>query len=262
MYEPANKLLGIQWIYDTDEFSFQFDELQSHGRSLPSSKRSVLRITAAIFDPMGFLSPFLIQLKVMFQKLCVNKAHWDDPLPKEMADQWNKMLQEFEFLHGVTIPRCCFDPEKHPVSIQLHGFSDASELAYAAVLYLRTLDSDGSVTVNLVASKTKVAPLKRQFIPRLELLGALILARLTQVVARSIPKLSEHFFWVDSMTVLCWIRNDRVWKQYVQHRVDEIRKISDKKAWRHCPGHLTYLPEAFLLLNLMNRFPGGKVQLS
>ena len=83
--------------------------------------------------------------------------------------------------------------------------------------------------------KTKVAPLKRQSIPRL---GALILARLTQVVARSIPKLSEHFFWVDSMTVLCWIRNDRVWKQYVPHRADEIRKISDKKAWRHCPGHL------------------------
>ena len=105
-------------------------------------------------------------------------------------------------------------------------------------MYFRTLSSDGSVTVNLVASKTKVAPLKRHSIPCLELLGALILARLSQVVARSIPKLSEHFFWVDSMTVLCWIQNDRVWKQYVQHRVDEIRKISDKKAWRHCPSRL------------------------
>ena len=64
------------------------------------------------------------------------------------------MLQEFDSLHGVIIPRWYFDPEKHPVSIQLHGFSDASEHAYAAVLYLRTLYSDGSVTVNLVAFKT------------------------------------------------------------------------------------------------------------
>ena len=102
----------------------------------------MLHITAAIFDPMGFLSPFVVQLKVMFQGLCVNKAHWDDPLPKEMADKWNKMLQDFEFLHGVMVPRCYFDPEKHTVSFQLYGFS-----------------------VNLVASKTKVAPLKGQSIP-------------------------------------------------------------------------------------------------
>ena len=107
-YEAANKLLGIQWIHETDEFSLQLNELQSLGRSLPSSKHSVLHITAAIFDPMGFLSPFVVQLKVMFQGLCVNKAHWDDPLPKEMADKWNKMLQDLEFLHGVTVPRCYF----------------------------------------------------------------------------------------------------------------------------------------------------------
>ena len=236
-YEP-DKLLGIQWIHDTDEFKFYLSELKVHAISLPVSKRSVLRVTAAIFDPMGFLSPFVIQLKIMFQKLCINKSHWDDPLPTELAQAWNKLIQELEILQTIAIPRCYFQLEDHPVSIQLHGFSDAAEQAYAAVLYLRTLYSDGSITVRLVASKTKVAPLKKQSIPRLELLGALILARLSQVVISSIPTINERFYWVDSMTVLCWIQNDRVWKQYVQHRVDEIRELSDRKTWKHCPGSL------------------------
>ena len=132
-------------------------------------------MTAAIFDPMGFLSPFVILLKVMFQTLCVNKSHWDDPLPPDLAQRWNQLLESLNTLNMVVVPRCYFELGKRPERLELHGFSDASEHAYAAVLYLRTLYSDGSVSVRLVASKTKVAPLKKQTIPRLELLGALIL---------------------------------------------------------------------------------------
>ena len=234
----SNKLLGILWHHESDEFKFSLGDLQVYARSLPFSKRAVLRITAGIFDPLGFLSPFVINLKIMFQKLCVTKSHWDDPLPSEQAQKWSKLIQEFDTLQNVTIPRCYFDTKGCPVSMQLHGFSDAAEHAYAAVLCLRTLYTDGSVTVRLVASKTKVSPLKRQTIPRLELLGALILARLSQSITISIPHITEHFFWVDSMTVLCWIQNDKIWKQYVQHRVDEIRKLSNAKSWRHCPGHV------------------------
>ena len=140
-----------------------------------------------------------------------------------------------DILQNVAISRCYFQPEIHPISVQLHGFSDASEHAYVVVLYLRTLYSDGSITVRLVASKTKVTPLKKQSIPRLELLGALIFARLSQVVTSSITVINERLFWVDSMTVLCWIQNDKVW---VQHRVDEICTLSDRKTSRCCPGYL------------------------
>ena len=63
-----DKLLGFQWIHDVNEFKFHLGELQVQARSLPSSKRSVLRITAGIFDPLGFLSLFLINLKIMYRK--------------------------------------------------------------------------------------------------------------------------------------------------------------------------------------------------
>ena len=62
--------------------------------------------------------------------------------------------------------------ESDPESQQIHGFSDASEKAYAAVIYLRSTYGNGSVSVCIITSKTRVAPIKPHTIPRLELLGA------------------------------------------------------------------------------------------
>ena len=123
------------------------------------------------------------------------------------------------------------------MDIQLHGFSDAPERTYAAVVYIRSTYSDGQVDVRLVASKSRVAPIKKQTIPRLELLGALILARLVNKL-KSLDIESPAVLWTDSMTTLCWIKNERVWKQYVGQRVEEIRRLIPKDSWRHCPGEV------------------------
>ena len=207
--EP-DKLLGIQWFHEPDEFRFCFGELQAYAWSLPSSKRTVLCVTAAILDPMGFLSPFVVLLKWMFQLLCVQKSNWDDPLPSGLGQKWNQLLEGLNTLNKVIVPRCYFELRKHPERVELHGFSDASEHAYAAVLYIREIYSDGSVSMRLVAAKMKVTPLKKQSIPQLELLGAFILVRLTGVAKGLIPNLNCYFLWVNSKTVLCWIRNDKV----------------------------------------------------
>ena len=128
-----------------------------------------------------------------------------------------------------------FELNSKPIEIELHGFSDASSQAYAAVVYIRSIYENGGVRVQLVACKTRVAPLKRQSIPRLELLGAVLLARLCDKITKKGGELVTTY-WVDSMTTLCWIRNDKYWKQYVQHRVNEVRKLSSTSAWRYCTG--------------------------
>ena len=108
-----------------------------------------------------------------------------------------------------------------------------------AVVYARTVYENGNVDVKLMASKTRVAPLKKQTIPRLELIGATLLANLVSSLLNALEwNADEVFYWVDSMTTLQWIRNDRVWKQFVQHRVNEIKGLSSVQAWRFCPGSL------------------------
>ena len=230
------KALGLNWNTLSDELFFDFSSLHAYAKSLPLSKRSVLKVTAKIFDPMGFLTPFTIGLKILFQELCIGQINWDETLQGELLGKWNSLLDEIRCFETVRIPRCYFTAT--PVEIQMHAFSDASEHAYAAVVFLRSRYNDGRIDVRLAASKSKVSPMTKQSIPRLELLGALSLARLADKFKVSIGEIHKTIYWTDSMTTLCWIKNQRAWKQYVQHRVEEIRSLTSKDSWRHCPGHL------------------------
>ena len=123
------------------------------------------------------------------------------------------------------------------MKVELHGFSDASHRAYAAVVYMRSLYSDGRIDVRLVSSKSRVALLKKQSIPRLELLGAVLLTRPVNKFNSTVEQL-KTINWIDSLTALCWIKNARMWKQFVQHRVDEIHSLTSPDTGRHCPGDL------------------------
>ena len=96
------------------------------------------------------------------------------------------------------------------------------------MVYIRNTYSDGRIEVKLVASKSRVAPIKAQTIPRLELLGALILARLVNKL-KSIGAEYTTVLWSDSTTALCWIKNERVWKQYIGQRVEELHLGRDGK---------------------------------
>ena len=232
------KLLGIMWNSDSDEFTFCFSELVDLVNKLPTSRRSLLKVTASIFDPLGLLSPFVIKLKLLFQTLCQRRVGWDEPLAGNSLKQWNEFLSDFPVLNEIRIPRCYFDSDVIPNLIEVHGFSDASEHAYAAVLYLRTISKKGKIVTRLIASKTRVAPTTKQSIPRLELLGALILTRLVNTVLKNCPQKLSVTCWVDSTTTLFWIKNDKPWKQYVLRRVHEIRTTLSKEHWKYCPGSL------------------------
>ena len=233
------KVLGLGWNTDSDQLYFDLGEVIKYSCNLPPTKRSLLRLSTKIFDPLGFLSPFVIQLKLLFQQLCVDKINWDYPLEGLALSEWKKLLNELEAPSEIHIQRYYLNPNKKIVTSQLHGFCDASTRAYTAVIYLRCFYSDGVVDVNLVTSKTRVAPIKGQTVPRLELLGAVILARLMYSVYDALQFLLgdvRMFYWTDSYTTLCWIRNQKPWKQYVLQRVTEIRRLSCSGNWKFCPG--------------------------
>jgi len=97
-----------------------------------------------------------------------------------------------------------------------------------------------STRVRLIESKTRVAPLRKQTIPRLELLAVLILARLTARIKTTLEQclvISLVQCWTDSNNVLYWIKGkDKEWKQFVNHRVEEIRQLLPTDVWAHVPG--------------------------
>ena len=74
------KVLGVNWNTGSHELFFKFDDLITFAKCLPVTKRSLLKLTAKIFDPLGLLSPFTIRLKTMFQILCCDKIDWDEEL--------------------------------------------------------------------------------------------------------------------------------------------------------------------------------------
>ncbi|KAK3756708.1 hypothetical protein RRG08_035464 [Elysia crispata] len=122
---------------------------------------------------------------------------------------------------------------------ELIVFADASEKAYGCCVYLRTT-VNGQVFVNLVTSKTRVAPLKKTTLPRLELLAALLAARLLKFVTSALQLETtgnSYTCWSDSQVALSWIKSNAAkWKQFVQNRVLEIQELTSPERWHFCPG--------------------------
>ena len=139
---------------------------------MPLTKRNILCVGAKFFDPMGVISPIVIISKIYFQKVCLlNNIYWDDQLPDDIATGWSNYLQQLASIKRIVIPRYFFcDTVDVITNINLHGFCDSSNQAYCAVIYAQTETSSGTIS-RILISKTKVAPIKKLSIPRLELLS-------------------------------------------------------------------------------------------
>ena len=234
------RILGVRWNIPSDFFVFSFDDVATIAVGLEPTKRNVVATVGRFYDPLGFISPIVIRFKLLFQELCEAKVSWDLPLEGELLRSWHSLIADL--LHGqpVSIPRCYFDGVSSEVkTYELCGFCDASTRAYAAVVYL-VMHTDTGRFVQFVVSKTRVAPVQRQTVPRLELLSALLLARLVASVTEALTlqlTLNPPKCFTDSKVALFWIRGlEKEWKQFIQNRVNEIRKLVPSECWDHCPG--------------------------
>ena len=107
-FDHTSRILGVAWNSARDVFSFDFTELSEHVNTTEVTKRSILRLTAKIFDPLGLVSSFVAQLKVLFQDLYVGEDECDSPLSGELLLKWKKITSELNCLEEVMVPRCYF----------------------------------------------------------------------------------------------------------------------------------------------------------
>lgn len=225
------KTLGIQWNPSSDDMSFN---IPIPDVSINPTKRSFLSQAARLYDPLGWLAPSTIIVKILFQQLWKASIDWDDALPQEIASQWATLQKSICCLKSLKIPRWVNWNSR--CKVEVHGFCDASTAAYAAVVFLRVTSEDGYVSVHNLTAKTKVAPLKVISLPRLELCGAALLTKLIEDV-QSAMTFSENVCvtcWTDSTIVLAWLcANPSRFSVYVANRISEVQRSLPDAHWRH-----------------------------
>lgn len=194
----------MEYNSSQDHFRFSSTDLSAEESSI--TKREVLSDSAKIFDPLGLISCVTILPKIIFQRLWERGTAWDEPLPPDNQKEWLNWRTQLPEISAIRIPRCYTPVGSDIVDRQLIGFSDASEKAYCGVVYLRSFDTAGGVYTSLVMAKTRVAPIKKVTLPRLELCGAHLLSQLMKHLQEilAIPTCKLYAF-TDSTIVLYWI---------------------------------------------------------
>ena len=236
---PTVKVLGVVWDPGEDSLWFSVADIAEVAATTEPTKRNVVSIIGKFFDPLGYLAPVIIRFKKLFQRLCEHQVQWDGVLPENLQREWKLLVDDLQHSKPISIPRNYLQGIAGEVcSYSLCGFCDASTTAYAAVVYLvARMEKEGEGSVRFLASKTRIAPRQTVTIPRLELLSALLLARLVTTVLSALEPCLEVECYTDSTVALHWIKGTcKEWKQFVQNRVNEISQKTPPELWNHCPG--------------------------
>ncbi|CAH4033564.1 unnamed protein product [Pieris brassicae] len=221
-----SKTLGVYWNPKEDCFMFQ----SSFDFSNKTSKIALLSDISKLFDPLGWLAPAITAMKIIFQQVWKQNIKWDDQIPTSIFKKWKQFKEVIELsISKIRIPRWL---QTSPDStLELHGFCDASNKAYAAVIYCRINNK-----VSLVAAKTKLVPVKGKIsIPRGELCGAVLLTKLFNKVKACLGyNKIKCYGWTDSMVTLGWIQGQpEKWKPFVSNRVKQIVQDMPSNTWRY-----------------------------
>lgn len=230
--EYITSALGVSWEQLGDVFRFTFEPKQS---ITAITKRSILSVASTLFDPLGLLSPIIIVAKMILQELWLLHITWDESVPQALHDAWKQYIASLEELPTISVPRYCMQPNS--TNIQLHGFCDASIRAYGCCIYLRTQGKDNKIAVQLWTAKSRVAPVRKQSLPKLELCAAHLLARLLCKTKELLDGQEiTTFLWSDSQIVLHWIKQHSVTlSTFVGNRISEIQDLTSKATWRFVP---------------------------
>ena len=234
--ETVVNVLGLLW--DTSQ-----DTLQLAGKRYPSlestqpTKREVLQDLSKTFDPLGVLTPVTISAKLFMQQLWQQKLNWDQPIPSKLTATWNNVVTNLAQTPNLAIPRRYLQ-FKTEQPLTLHVFVDASMKAYGTTIYICQ-----GMQSSFVIAKARVAPLKPLTLPKLELMAAVIGARLCQFVLSSLDQLHPKIvMWSDSQIALHWLLSTKKLQPFVANRTQEIHNLVPGAMWNYCPTHVELLP--------------------
>jgi hypothetical protein len=221
--EGDGGLLGLGWQTPSDELRVLVPEPTG-----VRTRRTLLGYFASVFDPLGWLTPWIIGLRFEFQQLwSVDGMGWDTPLPEDAQARVDELLIGAEEAGKIRIPRFV------GACVAVEVYADASPRAYGAAIYAVTAEGER----RLWLARGRVAPRKPVLtLPRLELMAALVGVRLWAQVRGLLPESTPVRFYGDSTVALAWIRGGPTrWRTFVRNRVQAIREISSPEDWMKIP---------------------------
>ena len=226
------KALGLVWDSRRDEMATHVEMSSGYA----STKRGVAADIAKTFDVLGWLSPVILEMKILYRSLWQQKLGWDQVIPEKQRNEHKTWREDMPLLANIRLPRH-YCQGRRATEVTLQGFSDASETAFSAVVYLRAAYETGPPSSALVCSKTRVAPLDERSIPELELCGAHLLAKLLKDVSSTLGISTSHIMaHVDNTSVLAWLDGKpKRMKLYVANRISKTTKLMPPQVWHYVP---------------------------
>ena len=249
-----SRMLGLNWHPPTDELTvtvtINISKKKRGAKTEPDlkyeeiprlleirlTKRLILRIVYSCYDPLGLVCIITVQLKIELRKLYGKdqKIGWDDALPREMVERWVELIQLLKKVESITFKRCI----KPPGAIgepNLVLFNDGSSEAMCVIAYLRWKMESGKPKSVLWTAKTRVAPLRKSTIPRLEMQSAVMAARLRKSIQRHTEmKFDRVIHIVDSTCTLALLNNETsALGEFMGNRVTEVLETAQPDEFYH-----------------------------
>ena len=234
---PTESALGLKWNTEEDKFVWEGSEKILHSvNQKPMTRRGIVSAVYSLFDPLGFIAPYVIKAKLFLQTLSRKSLGWDDPLDEADKGQWKRWLDDLPKLQEIQVDRC-FKPKEfgEVKEVQLHLFSDASRQGYAVVAYLRLKDVTDGTHCAFVMGKARLAPVREISIPRLELTAAVISVKLFKIIREELDMtIDQVCYWTDSTSVLKCINNEsRRFHTFESNRLTVIHNGSKPSEWEY-----------------------------
>ena len=248
------RVLGINWNPTTDELTvstrINISEKYRGARTEPDlnyddipqildvklTRRIVLGIVNSCYDPIGLLCVITVQLKIELRKLYGKDLNlgWDDPLPLELKQRWVNLLQLLKKAEIVRFKRCIKPPTAVGDS-DLIIFNDGSVDAMCVIAYVRWKLESGAYKCVLWTAKTRVTPLRKSTIPRIEMTSAVIGARLRKAIdGHCNMKFNRVIHILDSMCTLALLHKDTTaLGEFMGNKVTEALEISQSNEFFH-----------------------------